>query len=166
MPTEQAIVKFTVAERDLYLRLEANGDALAGCWLLGSKPQQVTGRPANAVLRDAVQQLRAYFAGDTESLDLPLALSGTEFQRMVWDAAGSIPAGEVRSYTWLAQKCGNPRAVRAVASALGANPALLFVPCHRVLRSNGDLGGFSCGLEWKEVLLAHERVGEPELALA
>jgi O-6-methylguanine DNA methyltransferase len=166
MSAEQAIVKFSAGGRDLYLKLDADGDALTGCWMLGSKKQKETVEAHGRVLQDAIQQLKAYFAGEIDSLDLPLELSGTDFQQKVWDAARTIPAGQVRSYTWLAQKVGNPRAVRAVASALGANPALLFVPCHRVLRSNGDLGGFSCGLEWKEVLLAHEHVGEPELALA
>ncbi|MGI8905409.1 MAG: methylated-DNA--[protein]-cysteine S-methyltransferase [Candidatus Sumerlaeaceae bacterium] len=156
MNTNRALVDCTIDGTQFFVELIAEGDAITACTMLGRQRKAAATEPAKGVLRDAAKQLRHYFSGKSNTLDIPLELHGTEFQQTVWDAARTIPAGEVRSYTWLARKVGKPRAVRAVASALGANPALLFVPCHRVLRSNGDLGGFSCGLEWKELLLAHE----------
>jgi O-6-methylguanine DNA methyltransferase len=160
MAEKNARINCEIAGTKFVVQLSGDGETLTGCWMLGRR----TAAPEvqlEGVLAEAAGQLQAYFAGETDVLDVALSLKGSEFQQRVWDAARTIPAGEVRSYSWLAQKVGNPRAVRAVASALGANPALLFVPCHRVLRSNGDLGGFSCGLEWKQLLLAHEKSAAP-----
>lgn len=84
------------------------------------------------------------------------AVSGTEFQRKVWKALRSIPAGQTRSYTEVAQAIGQPQAVRAVASACAANPLAVLVPCHRVLRSDGGWGGYRWGLQRKQQLLLLE----------
>jgi O-6-methylguanine DNA methyltransferase len=84
-------------------------------------------------------------------------LAGTVFQRRVWAALQRVPRGETRSYTWLAAEAGHPKAVRAAGAACGANPIPVVIPCHRILRSNGALGGFSGGLHWKRRLLALER---------
>lgn len=108
------------------------------------------------ILRGAAEQLEAYWAGKRLSFDLPLDLAGTPFQRAVWAAARVIPFGETRSYGQLARQIGRPGAARAVGAALGANPVPLVVPCHRVLRADGALGGYSGGLEIKRALLAHE----------
>jgi AraC family transcriptional regulator of adaptative response/methylated-DNA-[protein]-cysteine methyltransferase len=88
---------------------------------------------------------------------LALDLRGTEFQQQVWQALQSIPSGEVISYAELARRAGRPKAVRAAASACGANPVAVLVPCHRVLCSNGDLGGYNGGVAIKKALLAHEQ---------
>ena len=89
----------------------------------------------------------------------PLDLSrGTEFQRSVWAALRKIKLGQTQSYGEIAAAIGNPKAVRAVGGACGANPIPLLVPCHRVLAANQKLGGFSGGLEWKRKLLAREGV--------
>jgi AraC family transcriptional regulator of adaptative response/methylated-DNA-[protein]-cysteine methyltransferase len=88
----------------------------------------------------------------------PLDLGGTDFQRRVWRAIARIPRGEVISYTELARRAGNPRAVRAAAQACGANPVPLLVPCHRVVRNDGSLGGFGGGLPMKRKLLSREGV--------
>lgn len=157
MSTEKHVVPCKVGKTEFAVELRAENNEIIGCWMLGPRKVTADADKPKGVLGKAAVQLKNYFAGKTHSLDLPLKLKGTDFQQTVWEAARSIPPGETRSYMWLAQKVGNPRAVRAVASALGANPALLFVPCHRVLRSNGDLGGFSCGLEYKELLLQHEK---------
>ena len=115
------------------------------------------------VLEKAVHVLQHCFAGERISFDLPLDLtSGTPFQQAVWRAALQIPFGEVRSYAWAAKRIGNPRASRAVGRALGANPIPIIVPCHRVVRSAGGLGGYSGGLGLKRKLLdleahAHDR---------
>jgi O-6-methylguanine DNA methyltransferase len=83
--------------------------------------------------------------------------AGTAFQSMVWKGLQSIPRGETCSYRELAEKIGHARSCRAVANACGRNPAPLFIPCHRVIRSDGNAGGFSCGLPWKELLLGLEQ---------
>lgn len=105
----------------------------------------------------ASRALCAYFEGDTGCLaGLPVATNGTVFQRMVWDALRQIPAGQTVSYGALAARIGQPRAVRAVGLANGANPVSIVVPCHRVIGAGGALTGFGGGLERKRWLLAHE----------
>lgn len=113
------------------------------------------------------EAIRAYLAGKGP-LDVPYHLSGgTPLQRMVWLAIAKIPYGETISYTSLAQRVGFPNAVRAVASACGANPLPLVIPCHRILAKDGSLGGFSMGgLPIKEKLLAMEENEEPIAAAA
>jgi O-6-methylguanine DNA methyltransferase len=86
---------------------------------------------------------------------------GTEFQRRVWRVLRKIRPGQTRSYAEVAQEVGNPKGVRAVGGACGANPIPVFVPCHRVLAANHRLGGFSGGLDWKRRLLAREGVKLP-----
>ncbi len=85
-----------------------------------------------------------------------LAPSGTEFQRRVWRAIGRIPWGETRSYRWVAAQAGRPRAVRAAANACGANPLPVVIPCHRVIASDGGIGGFTGGIGLKRELLGIE----------
>ncbi len=105
----------------------------------------------------AKRALAAYFAGDTNALNaLPLATGGTEFQRSVWAALRAIPCGETISYGELARRIGNPKAVRAVGLANGANPIGIVVPCHRVIGGDGGLGGYGGGVERKAWLLKHE----------
>lgn len=89
--------------------------------------------------------------------DLPLDLRGTDFQTRVWKLLLSVREGEVVSYTELARRLGEPKAVRAVASACGRNRIAVLIPCHRVLRSDGSLGGYRWGLERKQQLLDRER---------
>jgi len=101
--------------------------------------------------------LNAYFAGEYQVLDdLECDLGGTQFQRRVWDALKTIPAGETRSYKQLAQQIGKPKAVRAVARANALNPLSLVYPCHRVIGSDGQLTGYAGGLHRKAWLLQHE----------
>jgi AraC family transcriptional regulator of adaptative response/methylated-DNA-[protein]-cysteine methyltransferase len=89
--------------------------------------------------------------------ELPLDLQGTAFQWRVWHALLAIPPGETRTYQQLAKSLGRPRAVRAVASACAANRVAVVVPCHRVIRTDGSLGGYRWGLPRKERLLEAER---------
>lgn len=91
-------------------------------------------------------------------LDLPLSVVGTDFQERVWQALRTIPPGETVSYAQLAKQVGNPRAVRAVAGACAANRLAVVIPCHRVVRSDGNLSGYRWGLERKRALLAREAV--------
>ncbi|MFC1416273.1 methylated-DNA--[protein]-cysteine S-methyltransferase [Streptacidiphilus cavernicola] len=105
----------------------------------------------------AVEQLTAYFEGELEEFDLPLAPRGSEFRRQVWDALDGIPYGSTVSYGALAAAAGqSPTAVRAVAGAIGANPLLIVRPCHRVVGANGALTGFAAGLDAKRLLLRLE----------
>lgn len=102
--------------------------------------------------------LKAYFSGDLNALDgLEVTPRGTEFQRKVWAELRAIPHGETISYATLAERVGASGAVRAAGSANGANPACLVIPCHRVIRSDGTLGGYAGGLDRKAWLLEHER---------
>lgn len=112
-----------------------------------------------------IEQLTAYFAGERADLTCEPDLSvGSDFDRSVWAAAREIGYGEVRTYSWIARHIGSPHAARAVGSALGRNPVLVIVPCHRVIREDGGLGGFSAGIEWKNRLLALESASERGLS--
>jgi O-6-methylguanine DNA methyltransferase len=102
-------------------------------------------------------RLQRYFYGEKVSFPDSLDLSGaTDFQEAVWNATCSIPYGETRTYAWVAQQIGSSHACRAVGGALARNPFPIIVPCHRVLASNGNLGGFSGGLAVKKRLLELE----------
>lgn len=110
------------------------------------------------LLRRALAQLRAYFAGDLQQFDLPTRVRGSDFQRSVCDAIAAIPHGETRSYGDLARTLKAP--AQAIGSGCGGNPIPIIIPCHRVLGTNG-LGGFSAkgGVETKVWLLRHEGAG-------
>ncbi|MCS3841855.1 methylated-DNA--[protein]-cysteine S-methyltransferase [Microbacterium sp. AK031] len=106
---------------------------------------------------DAAAAVRAYYDGDLAAIDtVPVRQFGTEMQQAGWEALRRITPGEPLTYTSFAAGLGNPQAVRAAASICARNAPALFVPCHRVLRSDGSLGGFAWGLPVKESLLARE----------
>ena len=104
------------------------------------------------------EQLDAYFAGDLQEFDLPLALHGTPFQLRVWDELARIPFAETISYKELALRLGDLKLVRAVGLANGRNPVSIVIPCHRVIGADGTLVGYGGGLERKRWLLDHEAV--------
>ncbi|MBX2850305.1 MAG: methylated-DNA--[protein]-cysteine S-methyltransferase [Phycisphaeraceae bacterium] len=106
---------------------------------------------------DTCRQLDAYFAGELERFDLPLAPSGTDFQLHVWEQLRRIPFGQTISYGELARRVGDPNASRAVGAANGRNPISIIVPCHRVIGADGSLTGFGGGIETKRHLLEHEQ---------
>lgn len=109
------------------------------------------------LVREAQTQLMAFLANQRRELDFPLDLSrGTPFQRQVWRAILRIPYGRVRSYRWVADRVGGSQYARAVGNALGANPVPIIVPCHRIVTSEGSLGGFTGGLPVKRKLLELE----------
>lgn len=108
------------------------------------------------VLAEATRQLGEYFAGTRTSFELPLDFHGTDFQKSVWAALLTIPAGETRSYAEIAVQIGRPSACRAVGAANGRNPISIVAPCHRVIGSDGSLTGFAGGLEGKKFLLELE----------
>ena len=118
--------------------------------------------PPTAKARRLVERARVelgeYLEGKRTFFTVPVDLSGVPvFQRRVLEVARSIPFGEVRAYAWIAERIRHPRAVRAVGTALGRNPVPLIVPCHRVLRSDGGVGGYLFGTPVKDGLLALER---------
>jgi len=159
---ESSIGRLRVASSDkglAYLELpKAAGCGLRG-WLHRNFPdaRYVESRACNDA---AIDQIVEYLDGARTEFDLPLDLRGTEFQKQVWQALQNIPFGERRSYREIAVAVGRPNAVRAVGTANGSNPVSLVVPCHRVVNSDGKLGGYGGGLELKARLLDLEaRVG-------
>jgi methylated-DNA-[protein]-cysteine S-methyltransferase len=102
-------------------------------------------------------ELDKYFAGLLTEFTIPITPQGTEFQQLVWRALREIPIGTTISYGDLAKRIGRPHAVRAVGTAIGRNPICIIIPCHRVLASNGSLGGYVAGVERKQYLLHLEK---------
>jgi len=109
------------------------------------------------VLNSAERELKEYFEGRRKEFTVRLEVVGSKFDTIVWSSLRSIPYGEVRSYRWLAEQIGHPNAYRAVGRALSRNPLPIFLPCHRVVRADGGLGGYSAGVDVKRLLLRLER---------
>lgn len=121
-------------------------------------PSEPTFPPTFPVLNRTIKLLDLYFAGgpiDFAEISVQLVYA-TDFQQQVWEAIRQIPYGEVRSYQWIADRIGRPKSARSIGNAVGANPVSILIPCHRVIRSNGALGGYGGGLERKRQLLALE----------
>ena len=161
-----------IAPRHVYKRMDspvgiltlvASDDGLAAILWENDRPRRVrlnleAEEAGHPVLVEAERQLVEYFAGRRKQFALKLDVSGTPFQRQVWNALLTIPFGETRSYRQIATQIGNPRAVRAVGAANGRNPLSIVAPCHRVVGSSGALTGFAGGLDVKARLLALEGV--------
>lgn len=144
--------------------LAATTEGLSGAWFEGqrhgpsdARMQHWIPNASNPLLQETTDQLHAYFAGQLTRFDLPLDLSaGTPFQQSVWQALLNVTASQTQSYGGLAQQLNNPKAVRAVGSAVGRNPVTIIVPCHRILGAGGQLTGYAGGLWRKEALLKLE----------
>lgn len=108
---------------------------------------------SDSLLESYKQDLAAYLNGSQPEFTLPVDVTGTSFQQQVWQALKKIPYGHTCSYSEIAEQIDRPSAVRAVASAIGANPLLITVPCHRVIGKNGTIGGYRGGLDFKQFLL-------------
>lgn len=115
-------------------------------------------------LRSIEQELKKYFEGRLGKFTTPLFLLGSPFQKKVWNELLKIPYGTTRSYAAQAVSMGEPKATRAVANANGANQLAIVIPCHRIINSNGALGGYGGGIARKEWLLQHESKYENEHA--
>lgn len=127
---------------------------------VGSRPREIGAEwtaDVKGVLTDVRRELDQYFAGRLKRFSTRLAFNGTAFQNAVWKELTRIPYGETVSYLDLAKRIDNPKAVRAVGMANGANPIAIIVPCHRVIGSNGSLTGFGGGLPTKRALLELEK---------
>ena len=111
---------------------------------------------ASPVIEETQKELDSYFKNREHNFTIPLLLPGTDFQQTVWQKLTTIPVGETMSYLELSHQLGNPKAIRAIASANGANAISIIIPCHRVIGSNGELVGYAGGLPTKKILLKHE----------
>lgn len=142
--------------------MEADGEVLCRTWFgtdCNHPPFSLAAKDRDdnlPVLRQAARELTEYMAGERREFTVPLEPKGTDFQMRVWRALRTIPFGEVRSYADIARALGQPTATRAVGAANGKNPLAVFIPCHRVIGSNGSLTGFGGGIEVKRALLVHE----------
>lgn len=146
------------------LHLVSDDYALLSIGLGGAKPplKFKTSPKATGVLNEAVAQLSEYFRGERKKFDLPLKMSGTDFQLNAWKSLSRIPYGKTISYREQAEKIGASKAFRAVGSANGRNPLPIIVPCHRVVAADGTLGGYAGGLKVKALLLDLERGALPK----
>lgn len=115
--------------------------------------EPVTDELLDEVVSETKRQLDEYFAGNRKIFDIPIGLGGTDFQKKVWMAVNEIPFGQTTTYMRISQKLGNPAAIRAVGAAIGANPILIVLPCHRIIGTNGQLTGYAGGLDRKRSLL-------------
>lgn len=109
------------------------------------------------LIKQIEDELKSYFAGEIKEFKTPLFLYGTFFQKQVWEELRKIPKGKTKSYAEIAQAINKPSAFRAVAMANASNQFAVVIPCHRVINSNGNLGGYGGGIKRKEWLLKHER---------
>lgn len=139
-----------------FLTIACTAEAVTGVYFPGSAPE-ISILAWYPLLDEAANQLKAYFEGRLTRFDLPLAPSGTAFQKQVWRALTDIPYGETRTYGEIAAAVGNPRASRAVGMANHRNPIPILIPCHRVIGKSGTLTGYAGGLGVKEYLLRLER---------
>lgn len=144
MSSEKGLVTTTLPQRTAQHALMALGRDI------GEVQEDASG------LEDIVARIQAFMAGERVSFPDKINPQGTPFQKRVWETTRKIPYGETRSYLWVAREMKRPRAARAAGQALGANPLPIIVPCHRVLTSSGELGGFGGGVEMKRRLLQLE----------
>jgi len=136
------------------LYLTFSGDSLSG--ISFTKPSDISFKKGSAP-ENFIKELDLYFKGSNSKFAQKIKfLSGTEFEIKVWHALNEIPYGETKTYKWIAEKIGNPSAVRAVGRALSKNPIPIVVPCHRVIESDGSIGGYSSGVNVKKRLLEME----------
>ncbi len=167
MTTRSMVANFSVGR----LVLSEYDGCITHCWFaenqttdsgstIPSASASMASAKASPVLREAVSQLEEYFAGRRTVFDLPLAPLGTAFQQKVWRILQTINYGETWSYQQLAKQVGNANASRAVGSANGKNPIGIIIPCHRVIRASGQLGGYAGGLDLKAKLLMLEQQGQ------
>lgn len=124
-----------------------------------------TSFPENDISKNGKQQLNEYFVSKRNEFDLPLLLSGTDFQNKVWTELQVIPFGRTISYLQLAKNLGDPKCIRAAGTANGKNPFAIVIPCHRVIGSNGSLVGYAGGLWRKQWLLEHENSLQKQVSL-
>jgi len=137
------------------LELMGNETGVASVLFIDDDSERATSEIPNN-LKTAAFQLKEYFNGDRNSFDLKLSPIGTDFQKRVWDELQQIRFGKTETYQKMANRLGDPKVIRAAASANGKNPISIIIPCHRVIGTNGSLTGYAGGLHRKKWLLEHE----------
>lgn len=137
------------------ITLEQAGDAIEGLHIDKYAESGAT-TITSELLEEAQMQITEYFAGKRREFTLPLHTNGTAFEEEVWRVIASVRYGETISYGEIARRIGREKAVRAVGGACGKNPIPILIPCHRVLRSDGGIGGFALGIDAKRLLLGLE----------
>lgn len=153
--TDMGWVGILASAKGLLVTTLPQRSAQEACQLLGDSVNQATWSPH--LFEDLMERLKVYFCGHKATFSDEFDLSGaTPFQRQVWHVTRLIPYSETRSYLWVAEQIKKPGAARAVGQALGRNPLPVIVPCHRVVASDGRLGGFTGGVEVKRRLLQLE----------
>jgi len=135
--------------------IEAAGDCISHAYINNEQPQNIE-IGSTAVLQEASEQLKAYFEGKLRIFTIPLRPVGTPYQQKIWTLLQEIPYGETATYKQIAARAGNPKASRAVGMANNRNPIPIFIPCHRVIGTDGSLTGFRGGLDMKRKLLEIE----------
>lgn len=136
------------------LYLIFSGNLLTG--VAFQKPQRIPLKKG-VTPKNFVHELSAYFRGNDKGFTQKIHfLSGTEFERKVWSSLRNVPYGETRTYKWIAEQAGRPKATRAVGQALSKNPIPIVLPCHRIIESDGSIGGYSSGVKIKRRLLEME----------
>ncbi len=149
------MVSYTMHTPVGWIRLEADETALVRL-VLRADPPAGAPCPPSSLLADAAGQILEYFQGTRTEFSVPLRPEGTEFQKRVWSRLCAVPYGTTCSYKELAAAAGSARACRAVGNANGKNPIPILIPCHRVIAADGNLGGYSGGLDIKVSLLQLE----------
>jgi methylated-DNA-[protein]-cysteine S-methyltransferase len=155
----KAVMKSSVAY-DIFdsplglLYLTFSGESLTG--ISFRKPADISFKKGSAP-ENFIRELSSYFEGTNTKFSQEIRfLTGTDFERKVWSVLNEIPYGETKTYKWVAQRAGKPSAVRAVGRALSKNPVPIAIPCHRVIESDGSIGGYSSGVNIKKRLLEME----------
>ncbi len=141
------------------LRIKNNGDAISEISFMDEHVSMASKQHMKRippVLRECIDQLDKYFAGELFSFNCKLAPEGTAFQQLVWEKLQQVPYGRTASYLALSKQVGNIKSIRAVGTANGKNPVAIIIPCHRIIGSNGSLVGYAGGLSRKQWLLNHE----------
>lgn len=134
------------------ITIGSDGDAITDL-RFGNHAEFFSEIKMSELIQETAFQLERYLLGNLQKFDIPLNLTGTEFQKKVWHALSTIPYGETRSYKQIAEMIGNPKACRAVGMANNRNPAAIIIPCHRVIGTNGKLVGYGGGMGVKQFLL-------------
>lgn len=137
------------------IKLTASDKGLTGL-LFDAKSDRNASNKDHPIIADGLLQLNEYFQGNRKNFNIPLDMTGTDFQMKVWDAVAKVGYGTIATYQDIANTIKNPKGVRAVGLANGKNPIAIIIPCHRIIGSNGKLTGYGGGLWRKEWLLRHE----------
>tara|TARA_R110000823_G_scaffold315705_1_gene451055 strand:+ start:91386 stop:91871 length:486 start_codon:yes stop_codon:yes gene_type:complete len=141
-----------------WMELKGDASGLASALFLDDdiSSEKATSEQLSEPLQKTLRQLTEYFDGARQSFDIPLNPQGTDFQKKVWSRLQEIPFSKTTSYQKMANALGDPKVIRAAASANGKNPISIIIPCHRVIGSDGSLTGYAGGLHRKKWLLQHE----------